>query len=192
MDHALGFALAIEDELGRPPHALCDLGTGGGLPGLVLGAVWYATRIVLLDVSERRTEFLRRELSNPTWSRDEADRAALSGRIEVLRGRAEEIARDPAFRESFEVVTARSFGAPAVTAECGAPLLAVGGMLVVSEPPAGTEPDRWPSAGVAEVGLDACRAVMVEGYHFCLLSKHAPTPTRYPRRTGVPAKRPLY
>ena len=49
-------------------------------------------------------------------------------------------------------MTARSFGPPAATAECAAPLLAVGGLLVVSEPPDG--PDRWPADALAALGLE--------------------------------------
>ena len=73
-------------------------------------------------------------------------------RVTVVAGRAEELGRSPQWRGRMAAVVARSFGSPSVTAECAAPLLAVGGQLVVSEPP---EPaaGRWPAAGLALVGL---------------------------------------
>ncbi len=64
---------------------------------------------MLMDGNQRRTEFL--------WARSQV--WVISGSVEVVRGRAEELARDDRFRGRFEVVTARSFGPPAVTAECG-------------------------------------------------------------------------
>ncbi|HWD52570.1 MAG TPA: RsmG family class I SAM-dependent methyltransferase, partial [Acidimicrobiales bacterium] len=125
IDHALGFARVAEDQLGKPPDRALDLGTGGGIPGLVLGAGWPGTQLTLFDANQRRTEFLTEEIR--VWG--------ISDRVTVVRGRAEESGRLPSLRGRFDLVTARSFGSPAVTAECAAPFLEVGGILVVSEPP---------------------------------------------------------
>src|SRR5665213_1907097 len=81
IDHALGFRRAVEAELNRPPTSALDLGSGGGIPGLVLTAVWPATQWVYLDASERRTDFLREEVE--TWG--------ISERVKVVRGRAEAV-----------------------------------------------------------------------------------------------------
>jgi 16S rRNA (guanine527-N7)-methyltransferase len=183
IDHALGFVFAAESVVARPPTSFVDLGTGGGVPGVVLLACWPECRAVLLDANERRSEFL--DLETAGWRR--------SGTLEVVRGRAEEVAREPAFRQQFELVTSRSFGPPPVTAECGAPLLAVGGLLVVSEPPEGPGADRWPLEGLAEVGLaEAAHIRFEDRFGYRVLRKVAPTSDRYPRRVGVPAKRPLF
>jgi 16S rRNA (guanine527-N7)-methyltransferase len=104
--------------------------------------------------------------------------------VTVRIGRAEDV---PDLRRRFAAVVARSFGSPAVTAECAAPLLEVGGRLIVSEPP---EPeDRWSGAATLGLGpptrLPGPPAVVV-------LRQEVPCPDRYPRRTGVPAKRPLW
>src|SRR5665647_1662241 len=139
IDHALGFRRAVEAELNRPPTSALDLGSGGGIPGLVLTAVWPATQWVYLDASERRTDFLR----------EEVERWGISERVKVVRGRAEEMGRDPTLRGAFDVVTARSFGSPAVTAECAAPFLRLGGLLVVSEPPDTDPPGTWRVGGPA-------------------------------------------
>jgi len=183
IDHALGFAFAAESVLARRPASFVDLGTGGGVPGLVLLALWPNCRAVLLDANERRSEFLDEWTAG--WER--------SGTVEVVRGRAEEVAREPAFRQQFDLVTSRSFGPPPVTAECGAPLLSVGGLLVVSEPPEGAGSDRWPDKGVAEVGLaEAAHIRFEDRFGYRVLLKVEPTSDRYPRRVGVPAKRPLF
>jgi 16S rRNA (guanine527-N7)-methyltransferase len=181
--HALGFRDAIEQRLGRPPEGFLDLGTGGGLPGLVLASSWPASRAVLFDANERRTEFLSTEVEG--WDR------ALP--VLVVRGRAEEAGRDPALVASFEVVVARSFGTPAVTAECSAPFLVRGGIIVVSEPPDTSQGDRWPAEGLGELGLRPVSSFRFRNrFSYQLLEKIGETPDRYPRRVGIPAKRPLF
>ncbi|HET6966289.1 MAG TPA: hypothetical protein VFH58_16050, partial [Acidimicrobiales bacterium] len=104
--------------------------------------------------------------------------------------RAEEAGRRPDLRGTFDVVVARSFGGPAVTAECGAPFLVAGGRLVVAEPPGGSA-DRWPAEGLEVLGLRPVEA-MTEPSAFQVLLQQEPCPERFPRRTGIPAKRPLF
>ncbi len=183
IDHALGFVYATAMELGRPPASAADLGTGGGIPGLVMGVCWPSCRTVLMDASQRRTEFLSDELA--TWS-GPTD-------LIVARGRVEELARDEQFREKFELVTARSFAPPSVTAECGAALLTVGGLMVVSEPPGDRVEGRWSDEGLSELGLTRSSRIRFAGrFGYQVLVKRRPTPDRYPRRVGIPAKRPLF
>jgi 16S rRNA (guanine527-N7)-methyltransferase len=202
LEHAHRFAQAWT---GPPPATALDLGSGGGLPGLVLVGAWPSTAWSLLDANRRRTDFLA----------DAVLRLGVSERVQVLHGRAEELGHRDDLRHRFDVVTARSFAKPAVTAECGAGFLAVGATLLVSEPPmdeldqAGPAPvpatppgpgqprrdaqgsdasSRWDPVGLAELGLRSvgrragCRVLVAAS--LC--------PERYPRRVGVPAKRPLF
>lgn len=153
-----------------------DLGTGAGVPGLILAARFPPSRWVLLDASRRRTAFAA-----------EAARAlGLGGRVDVVTARAEEAGREARFRTKFGLVVARGFGAPATVAECAAPFLTVGGRLVVSEPP--EAPARWPEAGVRAVGLED--GGLVAGCR--VLTQTRECPDRFPRRPGIPARRPLF
>jgi 16S rRNA (guanine527-N7)-methyltransferase len=170
--HAQQFAAA----LGDLPSPALDLGSGGGLPGLVLAA-GSSSRWVLLDARRRSGTFLR-------WAVDEL---GLADRVEVLVARAEEVGRDDAHRGAYALVTARGFGPPAVVAECAAPLLQVGGLLAVSEPP--DAPDRWPAAALAPLGL---APVAGAGPAIRVLRQERSCPEAYPRRSGLPAKRPLF
>jgi 16S rRNA (guanine527-N7)-methyltransferase len=169
------------------PSSFLDLGSGGGLPGLVLAYVWPSATVVLLDAGERRCAYLVAAV----------ERLGLEGRVTVVRGRAEEAGRDAALRGAFDLVVARSFGPPAVTAECGAPFLRVGGHLVVSEPPADSESHaggaavRWPADGLALLGLELGPSWR-EPFSYQSLVQGEICPDRYPRRTGMPAKRPLF
>lgn len=173
--HAAAFAAAHP---GTPVRAV-DLGSGGGVPGLVLAVEhWSATEFVLLESSERRTAFLEEAVVL----------LGLAGRVSALRMRAEAAGRALEHRGRYDTVVSRSFGAPAVTAECGAPLLAIGGVLLVSEPPA-PEPDRWPVAGLSVLGLMDHTA---PGATVRVLVQVEPCPDRYPRRAGVPTKRRLF
>lgn len=183
IDHALGFRRATEVQLGRSPNSALDLGTGGGIPGLVLAAVWPETRLTLLDANQRRTDFLAEEIR--LWG--------VADRVTVVRGRAEESGRLPSLRGRFEMVAARSFGTPAVTAECAAPFLEMGGILVVSEPPDGGSSERWPTEGLGELGLAPIPPEGPRGrFGYQVVEKRLETPERFPRRTGIPAKRPIF
>jgi 16S rRNA (guanine527-N7)-methyltransferase len=183
IDHALGFVAIIEGELGGAPSAVIDLGTGGGVPGLVLMCCWPDTRVVLMDSSERRTTFLLEVLEG--WP--------AAHRAEVMCGRAEELGRRPDLREAFSAVTSRSFGLPAATAECGSAFLEVGGLMVVSEPPDTPAGDRWPAEGLEVVGLSAVESVRPTGrYGYQVLRKTHHLDDRYPRRVGIPVKRPAF
>lgn len=175
LDHAEGFARAA----GVVPGAFLDLGSGGGLPGLVLALCWPAARGVLLDAMVRRTDFLQLAV----------EQLGLADRIAVVCSRAEDAARTD-LRGRFEVVTARSFGPPAVTAECAAGFLADGGILVVSEPPEGGA-DRWNPDGLALLGFDPAEPLSGEP-RFVRMARRGASADRWPRRVGVPAKRPLW
>jgi 16S rRNA (guanine527-N7)-methyltransferase len=143
IEHALGFCQAAEDQLGRVPNSALDLGAGGGIPGLVLAAVWPETDLTLLDSSQRRTDFLTEEIY--AWG--------ISDRVTVVTGRAGEAGLHPGLSGAFELVTARAFGSPAATAECAAPFLDLGGILIASEPPETRSSEKWPIEGLGELGL---------------------------------------
>ena len=177
--HARGFA----EGPGEAPSSFADLGSGGGLPGLVLALTWPQARGVLIEGSVKRAGFLVTAV----------ERLGLDDRCAVVAERAEAAGRRPDLRGSFDVVVARSFGPPAVTAECAAPLLHLGGRLLVSEPPTSAAPEdsRWPQAGLDLVGMVVGEAWSTE-FHYQSLLQNVPCPDRYPRRVGIPTKRPLF
>jgi 16S rRNA (guanine527-N7)-methyltransferase len=160
-----------------------DLGSGGGLPGLVLATYRPELELTLLEARQRACRFLR-----------EAVATLELPRVTVVEARAEDAARWSDLRESFDAVVARSFGPPAVTAECGVGFIRTGGRLVVSEPPGDEERDageRWPQSGLEDLGLAAAAPCGGPGASFVLMEKTRPD-DRWPRRVGVPAKRPLW
>lgn len=175
--HARRFAGAVARRA-RPGRVL-DLGGGSGIPGLVLALHdWTDARWVLLDSSARRCAFLTAAIET----------LGVSDRAVVAEGRAEDVARSGGMRGTQDVVVSRSFGAPAVAAECGAPFLRLGGALIVSEPPVPV-PERWPAAGLAMLGLQRIESGDTGMAVFEQVSR---CPSTYPRAVGVPSKRPLF
>jgi 16S rRNA (guanine527-N7)-methyltransferase len=196
--HAQGFVAVARREAAAGSAAssprLLDLGSGGGLPGLVVALEWPEATVVLLDANRRRTEFLARAVS----------RLGLADRVSVVHDRAESAGRDPGLRGAMDGVVVRSFGPPAVVAECAAPFLRPGGWLIVSEPPgaaggaeetpsAGGAPggSRWPREPLSQFGLAPGEFVQGE-FGYQILWQRELCPERFPRRNGVPAKSPLF
>lgn len=156
-----------------------DLGSGGGVPGLVLAVGDPELELVLLDAGRRPADFLRGAVT----------RLGLADRTVVVEERAETAARRPELREALDFVVARSFGPPALTAECAVGFLRLGGALVVSEPP--DAPDRWPAEGLDALGLGAADRCGEAGAGFVRLVRER-IDDRWPRRVGIPAKRPAW
>ncbi len=176
----MGFATVAEEALGHSPATFLDLGTGGGLPGFVLLDRW-SNEGHFLDSMERRTVVLQEIVSWPDCP----------GRGIVHLGRAENLGRESALRGHFPLVTARSFGPPAVVAECAAAFLEVGGVLIVSEPPLVEASERWEADGLHRLGLRAM-GLQRHGAGYQVIVKDSPTPEEYPRRVGLPSRRPLF
>lgn len=137
--HSEGYVAA----LGALPIGarLLDLGSGGGLPGLVLAARYPAIAITLVDRRTKRTDFLARAVTRLGFAH-----------VDVRADDSDDLVRDivRGALEPFDVVTARGFGPPEFTIRTAAALCAGSGTIVVSEPPSG---DRWDPDLLAELGL---------------------------------------
>jgi 16S rRNA (guanine527-N7)-methyltransferase len=168
------------------PVSLLDVGAGGGLPGLPIKILLPHLRLTLLEASTRKSAFLR-EL---------VERLDLEG-IEILTDRAEDLGRQETFRDSIDVVVARAVAPLSVLLELALPLLRVGGHLA-------TPKGSGVLAQVEEAGraLDILGGVIVSSeplrmpgsaqqQTLVLVRKTMATPERYPRRAGIPKKRPL-
>jgi 16S rRNA (guanine527-N7)-methyltransferase len=177
----LGVAIPAGRDSSAPDLRLLDLGSGGGLPGIPLACALPETDWILLEGGTRRAEFLRQAVV----------RLGIAGRVTVIPDRAEVAGRTD-HRGTLDVVVARGFGPPAVTAECAAPFLRVGGTLIVAEPPGDPIVGRWPDDGLVLLGLarsDRSESGFTTWQAFTQVQG---CPDRFPRRTGMPNKRPLF
>jgi 16S rRNA (guanine527-N7)-methyltransferase len=155
-----------------PPGPLADVGSGAGLPGLVLATMRPDRETHLIEATARKAAFI-------------AETAAELGlRVHVHAERSEDTARGE-LRDACSCVVARALAPPPVAAELCLPLCRPGGRLVLwSREPASGELALAAAALEAQVLVPECPGVLVIG-------KLGPTPRRFPRRPGMAAKRPL-
>ena len=155
------------------------------MPGIVLALARPSVRWTLVESVGKKAEALRSFV------------AELGLRnVEVRAERAELLGREPGARESFDVVTARACAALPVLVEYAMPLLAVNGSLLAWKGRIG-ESELADGARAAELLGGGAPAVEPAGHpalgdhRFVLIRKERPTPDRYPRRPGIPSRRPL-
>lgn len=170
-----------------PAESSCiDIGTGAGFPGVPLKIVRPEMRLTLLEATGKKADFLRHIVE-------------LLGlaEVQVLKARAEELGRKPEYRETYQVAVARALGDLAVLVEYALPLLEVGGTFVAQKGREVEEEVEAARGAVKILGghIEEVRAVRLPGSddsrHLVVVRKMTPTPARYPRRPGIPAKRPL-
>lgn len=170
-----------------PPQArYIDIGAGAGFPGVPLKLVHPQIKLTLLEATGKKARFLEHIV------------AMLGLReVDIVRGRAEEVGQQPAHRERYEVALARAVAEMSILLEYALPLLTLGGMFVAQK---GMEIEDEVEAAQAAMKLlggqmKEVRAVHLPGLeaprHLVVVEKVAPTPQKYPRRAGIPAKRPL-
>jgi len=168
------------------PLWVIDVGTGAGFPGVPLKIVRPELRLTLLDSTRKKTLFLEHLVQV----------LALAD-VVVLTGRAEEVGRDPAQRETHDVATSRAVAKLAALAELCLPLVRVGGRMIAQKK-AGIDAELR-AAGRAITVLGG-RLLPVQTYRLpdlaeprwlVVVEKIRPTPPQYPRRVGVPTKKPL-
>jgi 16S rRNA (guanine527-N7)-methyltransferase len=175
-------SLVLLDHLGATGRVV-DVGSGGGLPGIPLKLARPGLDLTLVEADQAKAAFLVRACAA----------LGLSDVVVVAR-RAEEVGQDPLYRESFDVAVARALAPMPVLAELCLPLVRVGGRLLAQK----TETEDVAGAGraIAAVGGELNRVVPAPSAArasgtIVIVDKVRLTPAAYPRRPGVPARRPL-
>jgi len=163
-----------------------DIGAGAGFPGLALKIALPQMELTLLEAKKKRVRFLQHLV----------ERLELAG-VAIIKGRAEELGRKHGHREGYDLVLARAVATLPVLLEYALPLCRIGGIFLAQKGPAIEEELetsklalRVLGGQVREVrGLELPRSMGRR--NLVVVEKVAPTPEKYPRRPGVPAKRPL-
>jgi 16S rRNA (guanine527-N7)-methyltransferase len=164
---------------------VADLGSGAGLPGLVLAACLPDARFDLIESVGRKCEFLR----------EAADRMGLENATVVCE-RSEDWAAAEG-EEAYDAVTARALGSLATLAELASPLLRDGGVLVAWKGARSEAEEAELARSAPRVAMKPLEVRAVSPYsgsrdrHIHLLRKNGPTPNGLPRRPGMAAKRPF-
>ena len=182
---SLTVTLAMQQRKGGN-FRLIDVGTGAGLPGVPLKILLTDIELVLLDSTARKASFLH----NLT------QKLGLDN-VEIVVGRAEDVAHNPGYREKFEMVLSRAVAPLPTLVELTLPFCAVGGRFVAQKKGA-IDPEV--SKATRAIGMlgGSLREVLAidleelpDGRRLIVIDKVSETPLQYPRRPGMPAKRPL-
>ena len=182
-DHLADSLVALELPELRGVAAIADIGSGAGVPGLPLAIALPGAQVALVESNGRKHAFIERALSVCEIPNGEA-----------VNSRAESWT---AGHERHDVVTARALAPLPVVAEYAAPLLRIGGSLIVWRGRRNAEEEAAGARSASQLGLEPASPVAVRPYpgarhrHLHVMTKVAPTPPRFPRRPGTARKRPL-
>ena len=143
IDEVIAHSRQFVDALPDGACNIIDLGTGAGVPGLVIADALPDARLTLVDRRQTRMDALRLAVNALGWSE----------RVEVLTTEVETLGDNPEYRGRFDAVVCRGFANPEITARLSRPFLKNGGSLIVSEPPV-SDPSRWPEPLCREAHFD--------------------------------------
>ena len=165
---------------------LADLGTGAGFPGIPLKLMLGEAELTLVESTRKKVEFLR-HIVKVLELKD----------VEVVRARAEALGQEPEHRDRYDVVTARAVAHMAVLAEYCLPFCRIRGRMIAPKGAGAHQEVEEAVEAIEMLGgeLVAIKPIALPGLdreqYLVVVEKTAPTPTDYPRRTGIPSKRPL-
>jgi 16S rRNA (guanine527-N7)-methyltransferase len=172
--------------LNRPEARTIDVGAGAGFPGIPIKLVYPSVRLTLLEATGKKVTFLEHMIG----------RLALR-RTTAIHARAEDLAHDPAHREQHDLVLARAVAEMPVVVEYTLPFCKVGGWVIAQKGEAGAAEAWSADQAIKLLGGELRRVVHVElpglpeDRSLVIIEKVSPTPEAYPRRPGIPSKRPL-
>lgn len=189
---SLTAVLALDERLhasvasGQTALEVVDVGAGAGLPGVPLAIVYPHCRVVLVESVGKKAVFLRHLLAELGLEH-----------VEVVAARAEEVGHEPRYRERFDLALSRAVGRLPTLVEVALPLCRIGGSFMAYKKGnmAAELAQALPAMGWLGGSLNRVVEVDVEGLRdgrcLVVVDKVSPTPDKYPRRPGLPSRRPL-
>ena len=183
---SLTVTLAWQQAVSNVDFRLIDVGTGAGMPGIPLKIAFPDIKLVLLEATAKKAAFLHHI----------THKLGLDN-VEILAGRAEDVAHEAQYRERFELVLSRAVAPLPTLVELALPFCAIGGSFIAQKK--GTIDQEIGRAnraiGLLGGNLREVKRVDLEEFaderQLVIIDKVSPTPELYPRRPGIPSKRPL-
>jgi len=174
------------EEVESPDFNIIDIGTGAGFPGVPLKIIFPQPKLVLIEPTTKKTAFLHHiirklELEN----------------VEVLNSRAEEAAHLPIYREQFALVLSRAVALLPTLVELTLPFCRIGGRFIAQKKGEIDREINRAGKAIAALGgkLDQMKKIELDEFkdvrYLVIIDKLYPTPSKYPRRSGLPRRRPI-
>ncbi len=186
---SLTVTLALKPSASGESLSVIDVGSGAGLPGIPLKILFPEMRLVLLEATVKKAAFL------------EHLKCQLGlDNIEIVVGRAEEVAHQVQYREQFDVVLSRAVASLPTLAELTLPFCAIGGSFIAQKKGAVDLEINQASRAISLLGGSLPDNVLLKRVDLTefgderwlvIIDKVSPTPPQYPRRPGMPKKRPI-
>jgi 16S rRNA (guanine527-N7)-methyltransferase len=170
----------------NPPNRLVDIGTGAGFPGIPLKIIYPAMHLTLVESVGKKVKFCQHMVN----------KLGLEN-TQVIQARAEELGQQPEHREKFDWAVARAVANLRVLSEYLLPLVRVGGAMLVQKGESGPAEVHAAENAIKVLGghvrqlLPLTLPGVVEERYLILVDKIAATPPGYPRKPGIPTKKPL-
>ena len=170
----------------KPPRRLIDIGTGAGFPGIALKILYPSMRLTLVESVGKKANFCRQLVE--TLKLDS---------VEVISARAEEVGQMPDHREAYDWAVARAVANLPVLVEYLLPLVQVGGAMLAQKGQSGPAETHKAEKALKILGGSTRQLIPVilpgvaDERFLVVVDKVAATPPQYPRKPGIPAKKPL-
>ncbi len=170
----------------NPPERLIDVGTGAGFPGIPLKIIYPSMHLTLVDSVGKKVKFCRHMVEKLHLDK-----------VTVIQARAEEIGQMEEHRERYDWAVARAVARMRVLAEYLLPLVRLGGVALAQKGESGPAEVHAAERAIQVLGghvrqlLPVTLPGVVEERYLVVIDKIAATPPLYPRRPGVPTRRPL-
>jgi len=167
--------------------SVIDMGTGAGFPGVPIKIVCPSINLSLLEARKKKTVFLEKIIEEMNFQQ-----------VEILNGRAEAIGKCPDYREKYDIALSRAVALLNTLSEYCLPFVRVGGLFIAQKGRSyKKEIDKSLRTiqllGGELIGVENIRIPFINQERYLLvIKKIKDTPSEYPRKEGLPQKRPLY
>ena len=166
--------------------SVIDVGTGAGFPGMPIKIICPSIKLSLLEARKKKTMFLEKVIEEMNFKQ-----------VKILNGRAETFGKGADYREKYDIAISRAVARLNVLSECCLPLVRVGGLFIAQKGRSyKEETEKGLNAvqvlGGELIGVESVRVPFINQERYLLVIKKIKyTPSKYPRREGLPQKRPL-